>query len=59
MKTKLSAIFMTLTLSLGAHSSSYAQATTWNAYTFGPSEALANVQGLKRIINAIEQDTNG
>ena len=59
MKTKLSTIFIALTLSLAGHTSSHAQATTWNAYTFGPSEALANVQGLKRIITAIEQDTNG
>jgi len=36
-----------------------AQTTSWNAYTFGPSESLANVQGLKRIIDAIEKDTNG
>lgn len=34
-------------------------ATTWTAYTFGPSETLGNVQGLKRIISAIEKETNG
>ncbi len=34
-------------------------ATTWNAYTFGPSDALANVQGLRRVIEAIEKDTGG
>jgi len=34
-------------------------ATTWTAYTFGPSDTLGNVQGLKRIINAIEKETNG
>jgi TRAP-type transport system periplasmic protein len=32
---------------------------TWTAYTFGPSDSLANVQGLKRIIKAIEEETKG
>jgi TRAP-type C4-dicarboxylate transport system substrate-binding protein len=36
-----------------------AQSTQWNAYTFGPSEALANVQGLRRVIEAIDRDTGG
>jgi TRAP-type C4-dicarboxylate transport system substrate-binding protein len=34
-------------------------AVTWTAYTFGPSDALANVQGLKRIVKAIEEETQG
>jgi TRAP-type C4-dicarboxylate transport system substrate-binding protein len=34
-------------------------AVTWTAYTFGPSDALANVQGLKRIVKAIEEETKG
>lgn len=42
-----------------ATSMAVAQSVTWNAYTFGPSESLANVQGLKRVIEAIEKDTNG
>jgi TRAP-type transport system periplasmic protein len=32
---------------------------TWTAYTFGPSDSLPNVQGLKRIIKAIEEETKG
>jgi TRAP-type C4-dicarboxylate transport system substrate-binding protein len=36
-----------------------AQSTTWNAYTFGPADTLANVQGLRRVMEAIEKDTNG
>ena len=34
-------------------------AVTWTAYSFGPSDALANVQGLKRITRAIEEETKG
>jgi TRAP-type C4-dicarboxylate transport system substrate-binding protein len=36
-----------------------ASAETWTAYTFGPSESLANVQGMKRVLNDIEKNTNG
>jgi TRAP-type C4-dicarboxylate transport system substrate-binding protein len=39
--------------------SATAQSTNWNAYTFGPSDALANVQGLRRVIQAIEKETDG
>jgi len=48
-----------MALGLLAGGVAMAQSTTWNAYTFGPSESLANVQGLKRVIEAIEKDTNG
>lgn len=34
-------------------------AQTWTAYTFGPADTLANVQGLKRILDDIEKSTNG
>lgn len=34
-------------------------AVTWTAYTYGPSDALANVQGMKRIIKAVEEETKG
>lgn len=34
-------------------------ATTWTAYTFVPSEAVGSVQGMKQIIAAIEEATNG
>src|SRR5690554_1498235 len=34
-------------------------AATWTAYTFGPSESLANVQGMKRVLEDIEKNTGG
>lgn len=34
-------------------------AATWTAYTFVPSEAVGSVQGMKKIIAAIEKETNG
>jgi TRAP-type C4-dicarboxylate transport system substrate-binding protein len=36
-----------------------AKAETWTAYTFGPSETLANVQGLRRVLEGIQEATNG
>ncbi|AWP78408.1 TRAP transporter substrate-binding protein [Bordetella bronchiseptica] len=36
-----------------------ATAATWMAYTFGPSENLANVQGMKRVMEDIEKNTGG
>ncbi len=36
-----------------------AQAATWTAYTFGPSETLANVQGMKQVMEDIEKNTDG
>jgi TRAP-type C4-dicarboxylate transport system substrate-binding protein len=59
MKTKLSSILAASILSISSYASVYAQTTNWNAYTFGPSESLANVQGLKRIISEIEKETKG
>lgn len=38
--------------------SASACAATWPAYTFGPSDSLANVQGLRRILSGIEKSTN-
>lgn len=34
-------------------------ATNWTAYTFVPSEAVGSAQGMKQIIEAIENETNG
>ncbi|MBM6595321.1 TRAP transporter substrate-binding protein DctP [Microvirga pudoricolor] len=36
-----------------------ARAETWTAYTFGPSETLANVQGLRRVLDGVQTATNG
>ena len=36
-----------------------ASAATWTAYTFGPADTLANVQGLKRILEDVEKSTGG
>jgi TRAP-type C4-dicarboxylate transport system substrate-binding protein len=36
-----------------------ASAATWTAYTFGPAATLGNVQGLKRVLHDIEQNTGG
>lgn len=38
---------------------STASAATWVAYTFGPSDSLANVQGMKRVMQDIETSTDG
>jgi len=36
-----------------------AAAVTWSAYTYGVSESLANVQGMKRLLQDIEEQTKG
>ncbi len=60
MKTTFKHVLVAAAIALAAAAVPAAQAaTTWNAYTFGPSETLANVQGLRRVINAIEQETKG
>jgi TRAP-type C4-dicarboxylate transport system substrate-binding protein len=59
MKARLAAIALAGALAVIAPLPALAQSTTWNAYTFGPSDALANVQGLRRVMEAIEKDTNG
>jgi len=38
---------------------SQAAAVTWPAYTYGVSESLANVQGMKRLLQDIETQTKG
>ena len=59
MKARLAAIALAGALAGIASLPALAQSTTWNAYTFGPADALANVQGLRRVMEAIEKDTNG
>lgn len=60
MKTKLRQLLGASAMALATTAVPVAHAaTTWNAYTFGPSESLGNVQGLKRVIAAIEQESNG
>jgi len=44
---------------VGMHTLPARAEVVWTAYTYGPSDTLANVQGLKRIIKAIEEETNG
>lgn len=39
--------------------SASAVAATLSAYSFGPSDSLANVQGLRRVLAGIEKSTNG
>lgn len=59
MKRLLTAAVLTASITGGLPGLASAQTVQWSAYTFGPSEALANVQGLRRIAEAIDKDTNG
>lgn len=52
--------FASVILAAGmALSATAASAETWTAYTFGPSQALANVRGLTQVLEGIEKATDG
>jgi len=48
---------MAVALSLGL--SQAAASATWTAYNYGPSESMANVQGFREILTAIEEASDG
>lgn len=52
-------LLRTATLAAGLITTAAVQAVTWTSYTFGPSDTLGNVQGMKAIMEQIEKETDG
>jgi len=52
-------LLRTAALAAGLITTAAVQAVTWTSYTFGPSDTLGNVQGMKTIMEQIEKETDG